>query len=317
MSDDAKYRRPFPEVIRLEPAATCNLRCIHCPTGCGGGPKGLMTPETFEVLLEQLRPHGPRIRVAVLYHGGEPLLNKHFFRMAAGIKQLGVPFVKTVSNGMLLDKQAAGEMIDCGIDAVEFSLDGLSPEDNDRIRRGDDFRRVVTNVRRLLELKKSLNRSTPKVSIASTQFIDQALTDDLAQAGSAVAETFPLAPLFLRECFDDFPEVEFLPTWAMLWPAMSLDRQRFSAFTDTTPQHLTRCGHLDEVLTIRHNGDIVPCCLDLTSRYVIGNALEDGLEGVWNNPRMLAIRRAMATGRHIAPCDSCLLVNTPVFLIRK
>lgn len=317
MSIAKKYHRPFPEVIRLEPSASCNLRCIHCPTGCGNGPKGIMTPDIFDALLEQLRPHGPQIRVAVLYHGGEPLLNKHFFQMVSALKQIGVSFIKTVSNGMLLDDQAVVEMIKCGIDAVEFSLDGLSPVDNDTIRRGDAFQQVVANVKRLLEAKKRTKSLTPKVAVASTQFIDQNLTMALNKSGSSAAETFPLPPLFLREAFADYPEVEFLPTWAMLWPTMNLDQQRFKAFIDTKPQHLTQCGHLDEVLTIRHNGDIVPCCLDLTSHYIAGNALEEGLENAWNNQRMLKIRRAMATGRHIAPCDSCLLVNTPVFLIRK
>lgn len=244
-------------------------------------------------------------------------MNKHFFRMVAELKQIGISFIKTVSNGMLLDDRAARELLSCGIDAVEFSLDGLSPADNDTIRIGDDFQRVTDNILSFLELKRRCNKTSPKVSIASTQFIDSQFVSTLALVGSPVAETVPLPPIFLYETFAGYPEVEFMPTWAMLWPATQLDNLKFRPYTDTKQQHLTRCGHLDEVLTIRFNGDVVPCCLDLTSHYIVGNALEQGLEEAWNNRRMRDIRRAMATGNHIPPCDSCLLVNTPTFLIRK
>jgi len=27
----------LPEIVRIEPSSSCNLRCLHCPTGLSGG----------------------------------------------------------------------------------------------------------------------------------------------------------------------------------------------------------------------------------------------------------------------------------------
>lgn len=83
----------LPEVVRIEPASTCNLRYIHCPTGIDRSiTRGLMTEETFEIVLRNLREL--KHRVVVMYHGGEPFLNKHIFEWISAIKSMGVGSLK-------------------------------------------------------------------------------------------------------------------------------------------------------------------------------------------------------------------------------
>lgn len=91
----------LPEVVRIEPASTCNLRCIHCPTGTNRSVnRGVMSEETFGIVLRNLGEL--KLRVGVMYDGGEPFLNKHIFEWIGAIKSMGVGFVKTVTNGMLM-----------------------------------------------------------------------------------------------------------------------------------------------------------------------------------------------------------------------
>lgn len=48
------FFRPFPRVIRIEPAGACNLRCSHCPTGTVSMQRGIMSWETFAIALENI-----------------------------------------------------------------------------------------------------------------------------------------------------------------------------------------------------------------------------------------------------------------------
>jgi MoaA/NifB/PqqE/SkfB family radical SAM enzyme len=107
--------RPLPPVIRIEPASACNLRCGHCPTGTVEMARGLMSEKVFARVLSETAKHVPPIRVAVLYHGGEPLLNKSFPEMARAVKSLGIPKVKTVTNGMFLRAEIIPPIVRSGL----------------------------------------------------------------------------------------------------------------------------------------------------------------------------------------------------------
>ena len=107
----------LPEVVRIEPASTCNLRCIHCPTVIYRSRKrGVMTEETFGIVLRNLEKI--KLRVVVMYHGGEPFLNKHIFEWVGAIKSMGVGFVKTVTNGMLITNDMLIRLVESGLDSI-------------------------------------------------------------------------------------------------------------------------------------------------------------------------------------------------------
>ncbi|KKK56639.1 hypothetical protein LCGC14_3062510 [marine sediment metagenome] len=151
----------LPEVVRIEPASLCNLKCIHCPTGIIRERKyrGIMSLDTFEIITKEFQYIKPR--VVVLYHGGEPFLNKNIFHMIRQVKNLGISFVKTVTNGMLITEEMLGEIIESRIDSIEFSLDGKTADENNRIRAGSDYNKVSFLIKKLIELKHELNSPTP------------------------------------------------------------------------------------------------------------------------------------------------------------
>ena len=125
----------IPRVVRIEPSAKCNLSCRHCPTGTIEMTRGIMSNEVFERCLDFIKYD--EVKVIVLYHGGEPLLNKDFYLMVDRIKKIRKDvLIKTVSNGVALTKTNTNKLISSGIDEIEFSLDGLSFVENDYIRIG-------------------------------------------------------------------------------------------------------------------------------------------------------------------------------------
>ena len=102
----------FPKVVRIEPASQCNLMCSHCPTGTIDMNRGLMKYEVFEKVLKEIKGYKDYVKVVVLYHGGEPLLNKTVFDMIEQLKEFKSDlFVKTVSNGMALNKKNSDKIL--------------------------------------------------------------------------------------------------------------------------------------------------------------------------------------------------------------
>lgn len=158
----------LPRVIRIEPSASCNLSCIHCPTGLGMGPCGIMSMETFNRALSIIEPIKESVSVVVMYHGGEPLINPNFEQMVLAVKSIGVKYVKTVTNGMLLNKRRAESLMASGIDAIEISLDGVTIEENGRLRRGADFSIISENIEFLCKLKRE-EMSNLEIIISSVQ----------------------------------------------------------------------------------------------------------------------------------------------------
>lgn len=300
----------FPTVIRIEPSGACNLRCSHCPTGTIAMKRGLMTDEIFARIMHDLTPHQGALRVAVLYHGGEPLLNKRLPAMIEALRALGIPFIKTVSNGMLLTEEVAGSLLAAGLDAIEFSLDGLSATENNAIRRNSDYATVVHHIKRLLDLRRESRASKPAVYVATTQFIHNA----------ADALLPPEPPAHLRAEFsgDYDGEVEFKCTWAMEWPHMEVDQTLYHVLQIPEPPPLSNyCDHLVNTITIRWTGDVVPCCYDLTSRIVLGNIMNEDLTSIWNSPRYRNLRESIRTRTPNTPCSTCNVIRPKVYLIKN
>ncbi|MBP0001027.1 MAG: radical SAM protein [Cyanobacteria bacterium SID2] len=307
----SKYIRPFPRVIRIEPAGACNLACSHCPTGTIKMQRGIMRSDIFAALIENMKKNMDAIKVVVMYHGGEPLLNRQFPEMVRAVKHLGVPLVKSVTNGMLLNQQLIDDIIDSQLDAIEISLDGASPAENNLVRRKSDYKQVVANVKALLDRKVQRNSETPKVFISSTQFLSD--PNDLNNS-------VPPVPPHLRSEFSEEYEnqVTFKCTWAMRWPHMEVDPEVYDLYYDPKDEgNRNYCDLVEHTMTVRWNGDVVACCYDLTSKEVLGNVREADLETIWNGDRYLSLRQSIDTRNFVPLCDKCNVVKPRVYLKLK
>lgn len=308
MNVNNKYIYKFPEVIRIEPAATCNLSCIHCPTGSYGNPvKGVMSKELFLKIKDEIS--SKKIRVAVLYMGGEPFINKEFFFMVKELKNINIPFIKTVSNAMLLNSSIINNIVKSGLDSIEFSLDGISSEMNDFIRKNSSHKKVIENIKELLE-QVSLQSSNLKVSISSTQF---KYFDEQRHITS-------LKPEWLEKEFKHYLDLGLINinyVDAIEWSDMNVDKDIFDVFVDEEDKVTNFCDHVSSTITIRSNGDIVPCCYDLTSKLIMGNVLDNSLEEIWNNSEYLRLRKSIDEEKFYSICKNCSVVNKNRFLVLK
>lgn len=302
------FARPLPPVVRIEPASACNLRCTHCPTGVTKAPRTVMSEATFARILADLPTHIPPIRVAVLYHGGEPFLNRAFLSMSRRIKDLGISFVKTVSNGMLIRPEMLSDIIESGLDAIEFSVDGESAAENDSVRVRSDFEKIVATVRALDEVNQRKGGRL-RILVATTQF---------RKAGDLAIDRPVVLPDAIRRAFGSAADrLEFKVTWALQWPSGD-PRHGYDIYWDDRNADTARsCSLLHDTLTIRADGTVVACCYDLTTMSNLGNINESSLVEIWNGERFRCFREAFSAGRYPKLCKGCAVVTGNKYLVPK
>lgn len=299
----------LPRVIRIEPAGACNLHCIHCPTGTRTDlERGVMSKKVFAEIIKQLE----RYRcadVVVLYHGGEPFLNRNFFSMVRDLKLLGIRFIKTVTNGMMITPEMIEPLLFCGLDAIEFSLDGNSPDENDLIRRGAKYLQIVAIIKNLLEARRRAKAQIPEILIATTIIPDS----------RSFRSTDPIkTPNHLESEFEDFlGEIKFKTTYMIKWPGFECGHEFELLQPAKSEMPGNYCDLVIESTTIRWNGDVVPCCYDLMSEYVIGNIMNEPLESIWNNEQYRSLRESIHRRSFKPLCAHCNVVVPGTYVARR
>lgn len=95
----------------------CNLRCIHCYPNSGIEHKQEFTDEDFKKILANFQ--GMHFHRTFL-SGGEPLLDKNFYKYLEIAKQISDE-VFICSNGTLLTESKLNELIEKGVDGIVVS----------------------------------------------------------------------------------------------------------------------------------------------------------------------------------------------------
>jgi len=124
------------EMFHLEPSFACTLECPSCTAIRDR--KGmldkheqaghlLLDPGALDKILDDLERGGFTVRTFALEGHGEPLLNRKIWDMIANIKRrFPQSILRVITNAN--DSRFAPEMLECGLDEIVFSIDGVSPE---------------------------------------------------------------------------------------------------------------------------------------------------------------------------------------------
>jgi len=289
--EDPLARLALPTHIRIETASVCNLRCQHCTTGVAydSTDRRVMAMSTFERVLEQVRAI-PTLQTAIMYLGGEPLVNRHHATMCRRVKEeTPIRKVKFVTNAMLLTPRWCDEIAAANVDVISISIDGRSPEENDRIRVGSTYATIRDNVR-MLKRRLDETGATTKIVIGNTVF----------RQPNGPAR--PSTPDFLLEAFPDLPVTS---GYAMVWPGMKAEDTDIADLSVTQKKPRRFCDHPFYDVAVRANGDVIMCCYDISGKHVMGNVLNDELLALYQGEAYIALRRAMLRRDASAVPDVC------------
>jgi len=129
----------------------CNLRCKHCYENAGGKKRRELSTNDAKQVLDILSKIAGIGLPALSFSGGEPLVRSDCFELAAYAKKR-IGYVSIASNGTLITTDNAKRIKDAGVDYVEISLDGATPQVHNEFRGIQGaFERAMKGVENLVE----------------------------------------------------------------------------------------------------------------------------------------------------------------------
>jgi radical SAM protein with 4Fe4S-binding SPASM domain len=143
-----------PRLVFWEVTKGCNLRCIHCRATATelSSPYDLPTAKALNLIKQVSQLSLP----ILVLSGGEPLFRHDIFDLASYATSLGIR-VALATNGTLVTKQMARQILDSGVRRVSISLDGADASTHDAFRGiSGAFDAALRGFRNLRELGMSL-----------------------------------------------------------------------------------------------------------------------------------------------------------------
>lgn len=151
----------------------CNARCKHCYIWKNKASEELTSKDWFRILDELQGWLGP---VFVSITGGEPLLKENMINILRHAVELGLE-VEFLSNGYIMDDTTALDVVKTGVQGVQSSLDGSTPETHNFIRGRNDFFEKTTQA--LQSLAKYRNKFNPHLKVVAKPTIMSHNLDEL------------------------------------------------------------------------------------------------------------------------------------------
>jgi len=267
-----------PYVATIELTSRCNAHCVYC--GRDGIPfVGDMSVDLFKKLINAM----PFVKEVGAYAVGESTMHPNFVEAIKYAADKGKDVV-VFTNGSTLTPEYSQQILDAGIYKLVFSIDVDNKKDYEAIRPPLKWDRLVDNVDTFVKLRGTKYKTKVVVRMTETpQNIDR------------VEEIMN----FWRKHVD---AVNFMNV-----------RQFYKSLKDLKASETKiDCMRIDNEIVIRSDGTVIMCCDDWYNNYSIGNidittATQDNILILFNNNKMMAIRKSLKTGKNKPKlCDVCV-----------
>ena len=282
-----------PLFYSIEATNICNYRCKYCPQSVPDQviKKGQMSTVLFESILKKITPLKPVSQI-YLTGNGEPLMHPDLEEFISLSNKYG--FIPSFSsNGSLFSKERIKSLLDSG---KFFLTTDFSPskEIYETYRLGGSWDTVYANLKNLLILKKKLERDYPKTEIRDMSTI------------ALISQKERDKSLFdLKGLFKDLPVDRFSQLKVHRWIG-NIDQKIIPIQVKGNKYKL--CTHPWSLFVVTWNGEVLACCRDFASEYVIGRIDgENRIEDLWNNHQIKSLRSALVNKRphEINICKNC------------
>jgi MoaA/NifB/PqqE/SkfB family radical SAM enzyme len=148
--------RPDPKVLYLEPVFGCNYRCFFCIHGSGSpSPPVHLKPSLFE----KLKPLIERTTHIHFTGLGEPLLNPHLLEYLAYLREKDKSYYINTNGSMITGTHA--HLLTSSRSELSISLDAGDAGTYRKMRSGGSWRKVITGLKRVYQLKTDRNSPYP------------------------------------------------------------------------------------------------------------------------------------------------------------
>lgn len=286
----------FPEKpieLIIESTNKCNLSCIMCPREKMKSPITDIDFKLFKKAIDETRGN---LELVDFSFRGEPLLAQNIFEMIAYAKSNNLKtYLQT--NATLLDDDKSQKLLKSGLDLLTISLDAQTTETYSKIRKGINFNTVIKNIETFINYKKITKNNT----FVILQIIP-------------LKENYHEIDSFLRYWKNksqvNIARVKpFSSRAGLINNSLYINKKRIARKTSNK-----RCSRIWRSLTICSNGDVLPCCYDITGKYILGNLNYQRIGDIWNGKRIceLRYRHSKADFNNLFPCTNCEILDIPL-----
>lgn len=284
----------MPYELIIDPSNICNLHCQLCPVGLNkeGRDRRNLDFQDFKLILDEL---GEYLINLHLYNWGEPFLNKDIFKMIEYAKKFRIKVIIS-SNLNYYDDNFGRQMVESGLDKLIVSLDGADREAVSGYQNGNDYNKVINNMKNLVLLKEELKSKKPFIQwrFLVTRYNEAQIKEAREIAKSIGINCFELAKIrcemgdeVLKNSLQQYESVcVFLPV-----------NQYYSLYNYKTGQKKKikkECSFLWSRTVINSDLGVSPCCAIFSSKFDFGNLRENSFKEIWNNSMYQKARKIIA-----------------------
>jgi radical SAM protein with 4Fe4S-binding SPASM domain len=256
-----------------------------------------MSLETFDQIMEHM---GDDIFFLLIYHQGEPYLNKHFFDFVARAKSKNI-YVTTSTNGHYFSDKNIEKTIESGLDSMIISLDGVDQESYQKYRVGGQLSRVLQGTKNLITVRNKRGLKIPNIAL---QFLVMKQNEHQMAEIKNISDQLGVDRLLIKNI--EVRSVEEAEEWL---PSNEKYRRYDYSGMDfkVKGSEKNSCTRPWLSTLINWDGTFVPCCFDKNGKYPMGNIHKMGnLAEVWQGSEFAEFRLKLLQDRkQIDICRNC------------
>ena len=278
--------------MQLEVTTRCNFDCIFC-----SGRHMEQKHMDFELVKKAIDMF-PHLKEIQMQGEGEPLLHPGFFELVKYAKKAGLYVLTTTNGSLLTDKKIMG-LLDSGIDLVYVSIEAADDEMYKTIRRGGSYEKLISNVRRFVEMRNKNGYHSPVIGFAITVMRNTGnmfekiinLYNELGLDAGVKYNCLIKVPFYTVNYGEELNNQAFSRAEEKLVYHENdqiLIKNKVHRGPDPDYDNFSNCIWLDHRISINVNGSCLRCPFDKGDReFVYGNINTDSLEKIMETKEKL------------------------------
>ncbi len=276
----------FPKYFEVETIRACNARCSMCTVHEWKDKNNKMEEQLFDKIAEEMSHYSEWINHVCLSRNGEPLLDANLVKKIKLLKKYGIKHVTFSTNASILSEKKAIELIESGLDDIRFSIDGITKETFESIRKGLNFEQVIKNCLKFIELRGSSTK--PRIQVRMT-------LQDSNKHEEEDFQKFWKSKLTQNDIVSSKP----MHSWGN-----QLESYKKNGLDVETS---IPCISPWSTMVIHFGGTVPLCGCDYNNKFALGDANKNTIKEIWQGEEYKKIRQIHSTeGRNKIPlCIGC------------
>jgi len=274
-----KGEYPFPTLFQLQTINSCNASCLMCPHSKENTKNlEIMTDGLFEKIIDEIISES-KSPIIFLFLQNESFMDKDILLKVKKVKdkEKKKTFVGIVTNGSLLTAEKIKQLKTSKLDSLTISLDAITKETYNKIRKGLIFQDVLDNIQKVIE--SDYNKHLAVGFVKQKGNIRE--IKQFKKYWKKKKLSFNIQNLSNR--------TGYLKNYEEIDANLFFSKLKYKIFKKL----IKYCPLPFESFNILSNGDVILCCNDFKKIEILGNVKNSSIKEIWNSDRYHNIRKYM------------------------